>query len=221
MNRRSQPDRQSRHGTITTKKGDPGTYSYGKISVHEQSAWTSLKFKARKCASLPLMHTQMNENVGAPTVCLRKSLRQVLIFCLVGLTGRGQVVDLDWTTDQLFTGTGYCSQTRSEKLLCFWLFSALPVSPWLANSTTFGRVPVSAVNGMVRRVCPMVTTLKQTLNARALPALLYRHPTGVYVLLFISSGTRLDPKCFFTFLILNLRGLGCMERCQILCLEEG
>ncbi|KAG8305687.1 hypothetical protein J6590_064482 [Homalodisca vitripennis] len=38
-------------------------------------------------------------------------------------------------------------QTRSEKLLCFWLFSALPVSPWLANSTTFGRVPVSTVSG--------------------------------------------------------------------------
>ncbi|KAG8301086.1 hypothetical protein J6590_060863 [Homalodisca vitripennis] len=48
---------------------------------------------------------------------------------------------------------------------------------------------------------PNGNILKQTLNARALPALLYRHPTGVYVLLFISSGTRLDPKCFFTLLI--------------------
>ncbi|KAG8305302.1 hypothetical protein J6590_072409 [Homalodisca vitripennis] len=56
----------------------------------------------------------------------------------------------------------------------------------------FNRVPVSAVNGMVRRVCPMVTTEK--LNALALPALLYRHPTGVYVLLFISSGTRPAPS---------------------------
>ncbi|KAG8271238.1 hypothetical protein J6590_068128 [Homalodisca vitripennis] len=38
-------------------------------------------------------------------------------------------------------------QTRSEKLTVFWLFSVLPVSPWLANSPTFGRVPVSAVSG--------------------------------------------------------------------------
>ncbi|KAG8299516.1 hypothetical protein J6590_099139 [Homalodisca vitripennis] len=61
--------------------------SYGKISVHELSAWTSLKFKARKCASLPLMHTQMNENVGAPTVCLRKAMEQ----CHCGLPTRFQI----------------------------------------------------------------------------------------------------------------------------------
>ncbi|KAG8277406.1 hypothetical protein J6590_043776 [Homalodisca vitripennis] len=105
----------------------------------------------------------------------------VLIFCLF--------------TDQLFTGTGtgtgtgYCSERsdtfgEATALLSVHCSSR---STWLANSTTFGRVPVSAVNGMVRRVCPMVTTEK--LNALALPALLYRHPTGVYVLLFISSGT--------------------------------
>ncbi|KAG8334980.1 hypothetical protein J6590_079159 [Homalodisca vitripennis] len=60
----------------------------------------------------------------------------------------------------------------------------------------------------------------EKLNALALPALLYQHPTGVYVLLFISSGTRLDQKCVFFFLY-HLRGLACMERCQMLDLEEG
>ncbi|KAG8318780.1 hypothetical protein J6590_105945, partial [Homalodisca vitripennis] len=53
-------------------------------------------------------------------------------------------------------------QTRSEKLLCFWLFSALPVSPWLANSTTFGRVPVSAVSGTGAASLPNETTETKT-----------------------------------------------------------
>ncbi|KAG8264975.1 hypothetical protein J6590_105543 [Homalodisca vitripennis] len=90
------------------------------------------------------------------------------------------------TTDQLFsgtgTGTGYCSErsdcseTRLEKLTVFWLFSVLHVSPWLANSPTFGRVPVSAVSGTGAASLPGTT---KKWNARALPALLDRHPTGV------------------------------------------
>ncbi|KAG8303341.1 hypothetical protein J6590_013613 [Homalodisca vitripennis] len=83
-----------------------------------------------------------------------------------------QLVDLDWFTDQLFTGTGtgsgYCSersdtgQTRSEKLTVFWLFSVLPVSPWLANSPTFGRVPVSVVSGTGAASLPNETTETKT-----------------------------------------------------------
>ncbi|KAG8285382.1 hypothetical protein J6590_081305 [Homalodisca vitripennis] len=65
----------------------------------------------------------------------------------------------------------------------------------------FNRVPVSAVNRMVRRVCPMVTTLKQTLNALALPALPYRHPTGASVFILTSgaptqtSSTTKETEC--------------------------
>ncbi|KAG8246106.1 hypothetical protein J6590_092399 [Homalodisca vitripennis] len=148
------------------------------------------------------------------------------------------------TTDQLFTGTGYCSETRSAEAYCVSVCSLLFPFPhgWLTPLLSAGNclshplnfillagfslpprhifsVPVSAVSGT--GAASLTTALKPKLNSRVLPALLYRHPTGVYVLLFISSGTRLDPKCFFTFLILNLRGLGCMERCQLLCLEEG
>ncbi|KAG8287569.1 hypothetical protein J6590_034948 [Homalodisca vitripennis] len=49
-------------------------------------------------------------------------------------------------------------QTRSEKLTVFWLFSVLPVSPWLANSPTFGRVPVSVVSGTSAASLPNETT---------------------------------------------------------------
>ncbi|KAG8330275.1 hypothetical protein J6590_067450 [Homalodisca vitripennis] len=61
------------------------------------------------------------------------------------------------------------------------------------------------------------TSLKQKLNARALPALLYRHPTGASVFIFNKVGS----KMFFSFFLYHLRGLGCMERCQMLDLEEG
>ncbi|KAG8273049.1 hypothetical protein J6590_028939 [Homalodisca vitripennis] len=63
-------------------------------------------------------------------------------------------------------------QTRSEKLTVFWLFSVLPVSPWLANSPTFGRVPVSAVSGTGAASLP-----EQLKNG--MPAPCQRYWTGI------------------------------------------
>ncbi|KAG8269400.1 hypothetical protein J6590_108148, partial [Homalodisca vitripennis] len=40
-----------------------------------------------------------------------------------------------------------CSETRSEKLLRLLSVRCSSRSTWLANSPTFGRVPVSAVSG--------------------------------------------------------------------------
>ncbi|KAG8256242.1 hypothetical protein J6590_073262 [Homalodisca vitripennis] len=63
-------------------------------------------------------------------------------------------------TDQLFTGTGtgsgYCSERSDTFGEATALLSVLcsSRSTWLDNSPTFGRVPVSDVSGMMRRVCP-------------------------------------------------------------------
>ncbi|KAG8314608.1 hypothetical protein J6590_089018, partial [Homalodisca vitripennis] len=104
------------------------------------------------------------------------------------------------TTDQLFsgtgTGTGYCSErsdcseTRLEKLTVFWLFSVLHVSPWLANSPTFGRVPVSAVSGTDAASLPK--PLKPKLNAPRPASAIGSASNRSVVLPFISSVTRLD-----------------------------
>ncbi|KAG8240751.1 hypothetical protein J6590_102544, partial [Homalodisca vitripennis] len=130
-------------------------------------------------------------------------------------------------TDQLFTGTGTgtgycsersdCSETRLEKLTVFWLFSVLPVSPWLANSPTFGRVPVSAVSGTGAASLP-----EQLKNG--MPSSCQRYWTGIQPecsapIHFFWN--KVGLKMFFLLLILNLRGLGCRERCQMLDLEEG
>ncbi|KAG8334549.1 hypothetical protein J6590_087749 [Homalodisca vitripennis] len=88
----------------------------------------------------------------------------------------------------------------------------------LAQET--GRVPVSAVNMTGAASLPNGnSTGKPKLNARALPALLYRPPTGLSVLQFILN--KVGAKMFFLLLLLDLRGSGFMERCQILYVDEG
>ncbi|KAG8312615.1 hypothetical protein J6590_020538 [Homalodisca vitripennis] len=104
---------------------------------------------------------------GSPSV-------RVLIFCLVGLIGRDQLVVLDWFTDQLFTGTGYCSE-RSDVRRSYCVSGCSLLFPfphgWL-TSPTFGRVPVSAVSGTGAASLP-----EQLKNG--MPAPCQRYWTGI------------------------------------------
>ncbi|KAG8313793.1 hypothetical protein J6590_107364, partial [Homalodisca vitripennis] len=86
-------------------------------------------------------------------------------------------------------------QTRSERLTALLSVHCSSRSTWLANSTTFGRVPVSAVSGTDAASLP--TALKPTECPRPASAIGPASNRSV-VLPFISSGTRLDQKCFFT-----------------------
>ncbi|KAG8316817.1 hypothetical protein J6590_040064 [Homalodisca vitripennis] len=90
-------------------------------------------------------------------------------------------------------------------------------STWLANSPTFGRVPVSAVSGTG------AASLPEQLN-NLMPAPCQRYWTGIQPecsapIHFFWN--KVGLKMCFLLLILNLRGLGCRERCQMLDLEEG
>ncbi|KAG8247140.1 hypothetical protein J6590_067787 [Homalodisca vitripennis] len=111
-------------------------------------------------------------------------------------------------TDQLFTGTGtgYCSERsdtfgEATALLSVHCSSR---STWLANSTTFGRVPVSAVSGTGAASLP--TALKPTECPRPASAIGPASNRSV-VLPLISSGTRLDQKCFLLLIPLERIGL--------------
>ncbi|KAG8242049.1 hypothetical protein J6590_073629 [Homalodisca vitripennis] len=86
-------------------------------------------------------------------------------------------------------------QTRSERLTALLSVHCSSRSTWLANSTTFGRLPVSAVSGTDAASLP--TALKPTECPRPASAIGPASNRSV-VLPFISSGTRLDQKCFFT-----------------------
>ncbi|KAG8269751.1 hypothetical protein J6590_100768 [Homalodisca vitripennis] len=108
--------------------------------------------------------SELFKNLLGEVPSVGESLRQVLIFCLV---------EVSWLTltslptscspaPALALATVRSGQTRSEKLTVFWLFSVLPVSPWLANSPTFGRVPVSVVSGTGAASLPNETTETKT-----------------------------------------------------------
>ncbi|KAG8298330.1 hypothetical protein J6590_018743 [Homalodisca vitripennis] len=112
------------------------------------------------------------------------------------------------------TGTGDCSENVGEATGSVCSLSSVP---WLANSPTFGRVPVSAVSGTGAASLP-----EQLKNG--MPAPCQRYWTGIQPecsapIHFFWNKVGLK-MCFF-ILILNLRGLGCRERCQMLDLEEG
>ncbi|KAG8294979.1 hypothetical protein J6590_090908 [Homalodisca vitripennis] len=136
-------------------------------------------------------HGKYLNNLGKRILRWGSHSVRVLIFCLV---------EVSWLTltslptscspaPALALATVRSGQTRSEKLTVFWLFSVLPVSPWLANSPTFGRVPVSAVSGTDAASLP--TALKPTECPRPASAIGPASNRSV-VLPLISSGTRLD-----------------------------
>ncbi|KAG8285430.1 hypothetical protein J6590_080509 [Homalodisca vitripennis] len=131
-----------------------------------------------------------------PLKILSRGSVWTIYFCLLFFPPRPLLSVGGGFTDQLFTGTGtgtgYCSE-RSDtfgEATAFLSVHCSSRSPWLANSPTFGSLP----NGNI---------LKPKWNARALPALLYRHPTGAPVFILNKVGSKM-----FFFLLIPLKRIG-------------